>query len=107
MSIDPDIAADGKAIVDDAGEPIDYKPKGAAAVAINAIIDRPGLKQQENERAVNHALAIYVAVSDIGSIDTNGDTVKLPGRVGESASWFPVTAVLEQDAGLWKLAVGE
>ena len=107
MAIDPDIAADGKAIVDDAGEAISYKPKGKPAVSISAIVERPGAKQQENERALGYALVMYVAIADIAEIDTNGDTVRLPRRVGEDPQWFPVTSVLEQDAGLWKLAVGK
>lgn len=99
-----------KAHIDAAGESIQYKQSAELEpVSINALVFRhaPEPGEGDNERSLRRPIEIVVAAKDIAAVDLEGpDTVKLPPHLDAEAVWRPVTAIVAESPGEWKLAVG-
>lgn len=110
MSIDTLIQSDTASFLAHFGESVQYRKKADPThpVTITAVIDRdpPRNREQDSKRSLSLPIEVDVRVSDIATVEVNGDAIKLPVRLGGTAEWLPVTSVLKQDSGFWHLAVG-
>lgn len=93
------------------GEPVTYKyADGTEVEFTKAIVERPKLMDQgrgSKSRSVAAPIEIWIHVDDLPAAPGDrGDTIKLPKRIGDDPTWIGVSAILEQDAGMWHLALG-
>lgn len=89
------------------GESITYTPKGATPVTINANVFRYGPQAVSGQVIAPH-IEIEIpnhATKGRTSINVGGDTVTLPERQGETAITLRVNQILQQDGGMWLLAL--
>lgn len=112
MSLKDLIASDAKDVFikeSDFAELIKYRTAAGAVSNIIANVYRNSLEVQGEDRGRSLAspIEIHVARADVASVTIPGDAVELKRNLSDSAAiWIPVTSILEQDEGLWKLAIG-
>ena len=83
------------------GEAITYRPRGASAVTINAVIDRnPPVVTDGVTRPKMTALIRNHATLGRTSINTGGDVIVIDGRD------MLVGRVIRQDVASWYLSLG-
>lgn len=106
--LDDIMAADAEFLVDpdEFGESVTYTPKVGSAVTRNAVVDRMGLQEVEGTGALAETFDVLIpndATNGVASVDTGGDTITFPPRVGETAVARQVVAVIDNDNGMWRL----
>jgi hypothetical protein len=108
-----------EAMLDQWGESVTYTPRSGAARSIKAIVDRnvprpvggpgegvnrPDLTIEVANRATSIADDGYGGISSAG-VDTGGDKVTLPKRIGQAAQDMRIAQVLGQDEAMLTLEV--
>lgn len=112
MSLDEVMDNDGELFVntDDRGEVIKYIPRGGVVKPINATVFREGQTTREGV-STGSARRFEIEIRNNATygrtkIDTRGDKVKFPKRIGEVDKTWNVVQVLSHDAAMWRLEVG-
>jgi len=97
--------------LDSFAEPVTYWPRGGGSRSINAIVDRePSEKLEGMPHGYSPRLVLWVANdSTIGisssEIDTGGDLIELPMRIGQVAEKFSMVKIGSQDVGMIMLGI--
>jgi hypothetical protein len=112
-----DLAADAALFLTDFAEAVIYKPRPTLAVpapaprTIQAIVDRnpPAFLMEADGFSVPtiHLVVRNSASAGISSaeVDTGGDQVDVPVRLGEAAVTKSIVRIVQQDAGILRLEV--
>jgi len=92
-------------------EDITYLPRGGGSRAIKALVDYEGV---DSLGGAPHGKSYTIEVSVVNSatvgissseLDTGGDKVSLPKRIGEAAAERRITKIISQDNGILTLEV--
>jgi hypothetical protein len=77
-------------------------------VTLTVHVERGQLEPQseESRRSVDRSIRVFVDRNQLALVRPREDTILLPVDVGTAATWLPVQAILEQDAGGTWMAVG-
>ena len=99
-------AAAGNFFLLPGAETVTYRPAGGDSREISAVVTRAEPGRLLGSLPVINALVMNSSTDGISSeeIDTGGDKIELPKRVGESAKIMRITEVVSQDAGLMLIA---
>jgi len=87
------------------GETVVYKPLGGDERSIQAIVTRPGLGPVGGGEDGDTELTTINVENDAttgistAEVDTGGDKVSLPTRIGNAAEDRPIGPIISQDAG--------
>lgn len=106
-----DLAADAAVFFSDFAETVVYRPREGEPRTIQALVDRDppeALGEDVTTRTpVLHVTVRNDSVAGItaAEVDTGGDRIDLPLRVGGSATTRPIVGIVRQDAGLVTLEV--
>ena len=96
-------------------ETVTYTPVGEAPRDIPAIVTRRNVRQatgstgqmQTAQRQYDIEIQISTsATNGVAIVTSKADKVVLPKRFGDTAQSFIVAAVIENDAGCWRLGLG-
>lgn len=113
MTTDADLQAEFEAMLEDDffGEDIVYIQSGTEH-EIRAFVYRNGMKQsgQRGDRAAGSAqikydVEIRISSQTITSVTEKADSVRLPVKIGGSATTMRVAAIIDQDLGSWHLGL--
>lgn len=91
------------------GEDVVFTPKGGPGVTIKAEIIRNslGLRSTDQGKRLEYAREAWVRREDVPTLTLQGDTLACKKRITDTSNTtFPVTALLEETAGMWRLKLG-
>lgn len=97
-----------KLAASNAGESVLYTPSGGSETTIKAIIYRDGylVEGEGNVEQLVHDIVIVVAKTEITTVTTGADIVKIKRRSTDSATTeLKIQQILSEIGGMWTLIV--
>lgn len=93
------------------GESVIYTKRSDSSnpLPLMAVIDRGSADtdRADQHRSLREPIEAFFSKNDLDAVDINGDTVTVKRHLHDAqAAILPVTAILEDDAGGWRLALG-
>jgi len=93
------------------GETVSYTPRGGVARNITAVVDREPIQPlPESPQGLRPNVIVWVDNDattgiDVTTLDTGGDTMSFPKRIGDTASTWSILKLVSQDNGMLQLEV--
>jgi len=105
MAVDSETFTDTDAF----GESVLYSPRNGTAVTIYAVVERDSRRLESMlGEAMIGAVEVWIRNDSLkgrASIDTGGDRVTLADRMNGTARSMKVAQIIDQDDGMWHLAL--